>query len=76
MKTERRRGEKAGGIGLKAEIRGKRAETYRPSRERRHSEYVTGGGQGDWPAMHSWGWARQSSKSCLARRNKAGPIGG
>src|ERR1035441_8997965 len=46
--------------GRNREIRGERAKLNRPSRERRRSEYGAGGGQGGWPAMHSWG------RSCLS----------
>ena len=58
------------------EIRGKRAELTRPSRERRCSEYVAGGDQGGWSARHSWGLACQPLTSWLARRNSTGPTGG
>src|ERR1035437_5482134 len=58
------------------ETRGKRAKVTRPSRERRRSEYVMGGGQGGWPAMNSWGRSCQSAASWLARRNSTGPTGG
>src|ERR1035437_7408760 len=58
------------------EIRGKRAKLNRPSRERRRSEYVAGGGQGGWPAMSSRGRSCQSATNRLARRNSTGPTGG
>jgi hypothetical protein len=74
-KAERRtqNEEKSRGNG---EIRGERAKPNRPSRERRRSEYVAGGGQGGWPAMHSSGRSCQSATNWLARRNSTGPTGG
>src|ERR1035437_4037926 len=65
--------EKSRGNG---EIRGKRAKPNWPSRERRRSEYLAGGGQGGWPAMITWGRSCQSATNWLARRNSTGPTGG
>ena len=59
-----------------AEIRGKRAEVNRPSRERGCSERIAGGGQGGWPARNSCGWCCQPPMSWLALRNSMGPTGG
>src|ERR1035437_37163 len=72
-RTGRQKAEKRMGNG---EIRGKRAKLNRPSRERRRSEYVAGGGRGGWPAMNSRGRSCHSSRNWLARRNSTGPTGG
>src|ERR1035437_3487713 len=72
-RTGRQNEEKRRGNG---EVRGKRAKLNPPSRERRRSEYVAGGGQGGWPAMNSRGRSCQSATNRLARRNSTGPTGG
>ena len=72
-RTGRQNEEKRRGHG---EIGGKRAKLNWPSRERRRLEYVAGGGQGGWPAMHSSGRSCQSATNWLARRNRTGPTGG